>query len=112
MTALEVYLSGEIHTDWREKIQSGAADLNLSVKFHSPVTDHDISDDCGVVILGQEKSPFWKDHKGAKLNAIRTRTLIEKSDLVIAFWRSIQTVERCVRCRLCGCSWEGNNCPS
>ena len=83
MTALEVYLSGEIHTDWREKIQLGAADLNLSVKFHSPVTDHDISDDCGVVILGQEKSPFWKDHKGAKLNAIRTRTLIEKSDLVI-----------------------------
>ena len=83
MTALEVYLSGEIHTDWREKIQSGTADLNLSVKFHSPVTDHAISDDCGVVILGQEKSPFWKDHKGAKLNAIRTRTLIEKSDLVI-----------------------------
>ena len=83
MTALEVYLSGEIHTDWREKIQSGAADLNLSVKFHSPVTNHDSSDDCGVVILGQEESPFWKDHKGAKLNAIRTRTLIEKSDLVI-----------------------------
>ena len=83
MTALEVYLSGEIHTDWREKIQSGASDLNLSVKFHSPVTDHDSSDDCGVVILGHEKSPFWKDHKGAKLNAIRTRTLIERSDLVI-----------------------------
>ena len=83
MTALEVYLSGEIHTDWREKIQSGAADLNLLVKFHSPVTDHDSSDDCGVVILGHEKSPFWKDHKGAKLNAIRTRTLIERSDLVI-----------------------------
>ena len=55
MTALEVYLSGEIHTDWREKIQSGAADLNLPVKFHSPVTDHDSSDDCGVVILGHEK---------------------------------------------------------
>ena len=66
-----------------EKIQSGAADLNLSVKFHSPVTDHDSSDDCGVVILGHEKSPFWKDHKGAKLNAIRTRTLIERSALVI-----------------------------
>ncbi len=83
MTALEVYLSGEIHTDWREKIQSGVADLNLTVKFHSPVTDHDSSDDCGAVILGPEKSPFWKDHKGAKLNAIRTRTLIERSDLVI-----------------------------
>jgi len=83
MTALEVYLSGEIHTDWREKIQCGAADLNLPVKFYSPVTDHKSSDDCGVVILGDEKLPFWRDHKGAKLNAIRTRTLIEKSDLVI-----------------------------
>jgi len=83
MTVLEVYLSGEIHTDWRDKIQSGAVDLKLSVKFHSPVTDHDNSDDCGVAILGHEKSPFWKDHKGAKLNAIRTRTLIERSDLVI-----------------------------
>ena len=83
MTALEVYLSGEIHTDWREKIQSGAADLNLSVKFHSPVTDHDSSDDCGVVILGHEKSPFWKDHKGAKLNAIRTRTALSRADVVV-----------------------------
>ena len=67
MTALEVYLSGEIHTDWREKIQSGAADLNLSVKFHSPVTDHDSSDDCGVVILGQEESPFGKIIKALNL---------------------------------------------
>ena len=83
MTVLEVYLSGEIHTDWREKIQSGAADLNLSVKFHSPVTDHDSSDDCGVVILGHEKSPFWKDHKGAKLNAIRTRTALSRADVVV-----------------------------
>ena len=35
------------------------------------------------MILGDEELPFWKDHKGAKLNAIRTRTLIEKSDLVV-----------------------------
>ena len=78
-----VYLSGEIHTDWRERIQSGVAATGLSVDFTSPVTDHDSSDACGVVILGDEELPFWKDHKGAKLNAIRTRTLIEKSDLVV-----------------------------
>ena len=83
MTNLAVYLSGEIHTDWRERIQSGVAATGLSVDFNSPVTDHDSSDDCGVVILGDEELPFWKDHKGAKLNAIRTRTLIEKSDLVV-----------------------------
>ena len=83
MTNLAVYLSGEIHTDWREIIQSGVAAARLSVDFNSPVTDHDSSDDCGVVILGDEELPFWKDHKGAQINAIRTRTLIEDSDIVV-----------------------------
>ena len=33
--------------------------------------------------MGKEDSKFWHDNKGAKLNAIRTRTAIEKSDVVI-----------------------------
>ncbi len=78
-----VYLSGEIHTDWREQIQEGVAAAGLPVEFSAPVTDHDSSDDCGVAILGSEDASFWKDHKGAKLNAIRTRTLIERADVVI-----------------------------
>jgi len=78
-----VYLSGEIHTDWREKICDGAVAAGLSVDFVSPVTDHESSDDCGVRILGMEDHPFWKDHKGAKVNAIRTRILIERSDIVV-----------------------------
>ncbi len=78
-----VYLSGEIHTDWRDRIRDGAAKAGLPVAFHGPVTDHDASDDCGVEILGAEGNGFWKDHKGAKVNAIRTRTLIEKSDVVV-----------------------------
>lgn len=78
---LKVYLSGEIHTDWRERIIDGAR--GLDVHFSAPVTDHDASDDCGVVILGQEPDKFWHDHKGAKLNAIRTRTEIEKADVVV-----------------------------
>jgi YtoQ family protein len=78
-----VYLSGEIHTDWRERIRDGAAEAGLPVAFHGPVTDHAASDDCGVEILGAEGNNFWKDHKGAKVNAIRTRTLIEKSDVVV-----------------------------
>ena len=49
----------------------------------SPVTDHDASDNCGVEILGNEETQFWKDNKGAKLNAIRTRKEIENSDIVI-----------------------------
>ncbi len=78
-----VYLSGEIHTDWRERIQKGALDANLPISFHSPVTDHDASDNCGVDILGVEGNNFWKDHKGAQINAIRTRTLINDSDVVV-----------------------------
>jgi YtoQ family protein len=78
-----VYLSGEIHSDWREQIKKGVAEHQLPVQLVSPVTDHDSSDDCGVDILGDEPNPFWKDHKGAKVNAIRTRTLIERSDVTV-----------------------------
>ena len=78
-----VYLSGEIHTDWREQIEAGTRAAGLPVDFSGPVTNHGFSDDCGVAILGQEEKPFWKDHKGAKLNAIRTRTLIERADIVV-----------------------------
>lgn len=76
-----VYLSGEIHTDWREQIIEGAE--GLDVVFSAPVTDHDASDDCGVAILGAEDQKFWHDHKGAKINAIRTRKGIEEADIVV-----------------------------
>ena len=78
-----IYLSGEIHSDWREQITDGAAKSNLPVTFSGPVTDHGASDDCGVSILGAEDDPFWHDHKGAKVNAIRTRTQINKADIVV-----------------------------
>jgi YtoQ family protein len=78
-----VYLSGEIHTDWRERIQNGAQTAGLKIEFGAPVTDHARSDDCGVAILGPEENNFWHDHKGAKINAIRTRTLIEHADVVV-----------------------------
>ena len=78
-----VYLSGEIHSDWREIIKDGCSAKNLPIDIVAPITDHDASDDCGVEILGQETNEFWKDHKGAQVNAIRTRTLIEKSDVVV-----------------------------
>ena len=78
-----VYLSGEIHTDWRETIATGVEKAGLPVTLLSPVTDHGASDDCGVAILGAEGDDFWKDHKGAKVNAIRTRSMIERSDMVV-----------------------------
>ena len=78
---LSVYLSGEIHTDWREQIIEGAK--GLDVTFNSPVTDHEASDDCGVTILGQEPDKFWHDHKGAMVNAIRTRKGLSDADIVV-----------------------------
>ncbi len=78
-----VYLSGEIHSDWRERIREGALAADLPVNFLAPVTHHESSDECGVAILGGEQEPFWKDNKGAGLNAIRTRTLIGKADVVV-----------------------------
>ncbi len=80
---LNVYLSGEIHTDWREEIQAGVAAARLNVTFSAPVTDHAASDDCGVAILGQEDKKFWHDHKGALLNSVRTRKGIEDADIVV-----------------------------
>jgi YtoQ family protein len=79
----DVYLSGEIHTDWRDRIAAGIEAAGLPVSLSAPVTDHSASDDCGVEILGQESSDFWKDHKGARINSIRTRTLIERADVVV-----------------------------
>lgn len=78
---MKVYLSGEIHTDWRDQIINAAQ--GLSVTFSSPVTDHGASDDCGVSIMGDEPVKFWHDHKGAKLNAIRSRHGIENADIVV-----------------------------
>ena len=78
---LKVYLSGEIHTDWREQIIDGAKGLDVS--FNSPVTDHAASDDCGVAILGEEPNKYWHDHKGAMVSAIRTRKGIEDEDVVV-----------------------------
>ena len=78
-----IYLAGEIHSEWRDEIACGAREAGLPVTFFSPVTDHAASDTCGVNILGDEPTAFWTDHKGAKLNAIRTRTLIEKADIVV-----------------------------
>ena len=78
----KVYLSGEIHTDWREAIIRGCQELELPVTFSSAVTDHSASDAAGDV-LGPEEKGFWRDHKSAKVNAIRTRTLIEQCNIAV-----------------------------
>ena len=77
-----VYLSGEIHTDWREQIIAGSQQLNLDIEFTSAVTDHAASDAAGDC-LGEESDQFWRDHKSAKVNSMRTKTLIEQCDIAV-----------------------------
>jgi YtoQ family protein len=78
-----VYLSGEIHSDWRQRIADGVRKAGLPVELLAPVTDHAASDDVGASILGEEPDPFWRDHKGAGVNAVRTRTLLQRADVVV-----------------------------
>jgi YtoQ family protein len=78
-----LYLAGEIHSDWRSEIENGVNREKLPVVLTAPVTDHEASDNVGTDILGKEPNSFWKDRKGAGINAIRTRSLIENSDIVI-----------------------------
>ena len=80
---IRVYLAGEIHSDWRAEIIEACSSLHLPISFMSPVSDHGVSDGIGADILGEETNSFWKDHKSAKIHAIRTRTMIEKADVVV-----------------------------
>ena len=80
---LNVYLSGEIHSDWREEIIKLCNKEDLSIKFSSPNTNHESSDNCGVEILGAEEKNFWKDNKGASINSIKTKKSIKDSDVVV-----------------------------
>jgi len=77
-----IYLSGEIHSDWRQQIIDGAGALGLPVKFTSAVTDHDASDAAGDM-LEPESDGYWRDHKSSGINGIRTRTLLGKCDLAV-----------------------------
>ncbi|WP_445356988.1 YtoQ family protein [Microbulbifer sp. ANSA002] len=79
---LKVYLSGEIHSNWRTQIIEGCKNLGLDISFSSAVTDHDASDAAGDG-LGEEFNSFWRDHKSAKVNAIRIKHSIENCDLAI-----------------------------
>lgn len=77
-----VYLSGEIHSDWRQQIMQDAKEHGLAIEFTSAVTEHEASDAAGDV-LGKDENGFWRDHQSSKVNAIRTKNMIQKCDIAI-----------------------------
>ncbi len=80
--ALTVYLSGEIHTAWRDEIMAETQKAGLDINYLSAVTNHEASDAAGDH-LGVEEKPFWRDHKSAKVNALRTKTMLKSSDIAV-----------------------------
>jgi YtoQ family protein len=78
-----VYLSGEIHSDWREVIAAGIHSKDLPVHLTSPNTSHEDSDDCGAIILGMEEKRTNWDRVGASMNGVRTKALIKDADIVV-----------------------------
>lgn len=81
-----VYLAGQIHDSWREDVIRKAEEANLDLDFVSPMTDHDLSDNIGVKILGDEEKAVHKDDKASDINNFRTTLLMSKADVVIALF--------------------------
>ena len=95
----KVYLSGEIHSNWRSTIEAEAAGLGLPVEFSAPVTDHAASDDCGSAIMGAESNKFWHDQKGAKTQCDPDTDVDRVGGCRRgAVWREVPAVERSLRC--------------
>ena len=83
---LIVYLAGEIHTPWREEIKTRISEKGLPISFVSPQTNHDLSDDIGAQILGEQPNKYFHDDAASSINNLRTEVMMKKSDIVIALF--------------------------
>lgn len=83
---LTVYLAGQIHDDWREKLKEKAQQKQLPLNFVAPQTNHDRSDDIGEAVLGKQPDKAYRDDAASSINNLRTQVLMQKSDVVIALF--------------------------
>lgn len=83
---MTIYLAGEIHTSWREEFRALIEARGLSIEFVGPQENHDRSDDIGEAILGEQPSSRYRDLMGASVNTLRTRVLLRRADMVVAFF--------------------------
>lgn len=79
-----VYLAGQIHDNWREDLMKMVEERGLPFSFVSPQTDHDISDNIGEEILGEQPNNYFKDDAASDINNFRTQVLMNKADIVVA----------------------------
>jgi YtoQ family protein len=86
MEPITIYLAGEIHSGWRDELRRMLEDRDLPVRLVGPQEEHDRSDAIGEDILGAQPSPRYRDLVGAGVNTLRTRVLLRRADLVVAFF--------------------------
>lgn len=86
MNDLTIYAAGEIHGDWRETLRAALRERGIDAELVGPQEDHDRSDDIGEEILGERPSSRYRDLEGARVNTLRTRVLLARADLVVAYF--------------------------
>lgn len=86
MTELTIYAAGEIHSDWRDRLRAHLARAGVDARVTGPQEVHERSDDVGEDILGEQPSARYRDLMGARVNTLRTRVLMRRADLAIAYF--------------------------
>lgn len=86
MEQMTIYLAGEIHGPWRQQLRELVEARSLPVRFVGPQEEHDRSDSVGEDIVGSQPTPRYRDLEGARANALRTRVLMRRADLAVAYF--------------------------
>ncbi len=86
MPDLVIYAAGEIHSDWRDRLRAALAELGVQAEPVGPQEVHDRSDAVGEDVLGPQPGPRYRDLMGARINTLRTRVLMQRADLAVAFF--------------------------
>lgn len=86
METITIYLAGEVHSAWRQRLRDLVGQRNLPVRFVAPLDEHDRSDSVGEDILGEQPTARFRDLVGAGANTLRTRVLMRQADMTVAYF--------------------------
>ena len=86
MESITIYLAGEVHSSWRQQLRDLVATRGVKASFVGPQEEHDRSDSVGEDIVGPQPTPRFRDLVGAGANTLRTRVLMRRADMTVAFF--------------------------
>ncbi|MDG2282620.1 MAG: YtoQ family protein [Longimicrobiales bacterium] len=86
MDDIVIYAAGEIHSEWRDQLRAHLEKLGVEAHIVGPQEAHDRSDSVGEDILGEQPGPMYRDLMGARVNTLRTRVLMQRADLCLAYF--------------------------